>query len=180
VGLKILAETRIVAAGVTPENFSDLMLLADAKGCALLRERCVDHYVLNAREVRRHPSHERVRESAAILGELVDALLARPARRSRARGDEDADYDTIGVDLLRKTLDGRGLDVDGSREVLVRRLRSWDGRKGGGGGDGFGRGTNRGVIRVMGGRSEGEHYVGSLCFPTQHLIDFHPSSNKLS
>ena len=129
VGLKILAETKIIGAGITASNFSDLILYADARDCALLRERCVDYYVLNAREVRRHPSYARVRESAAILDELMEALLGRLIRRSRSSGDDDVDYETMGVNLLRRTLDGRGLDVDGSREMLVRRLRRWDGRR---------------------------------------------------
>ena len=128
-GLKILAETKIIGAGITPSNFSDLVLYADARDCALLRERCVDYYVLHAREVRRHPSYARVRESAAILDELMGALLSRPMRRSHPSGNDDVDYDTMGVNLLRRTLDGRGLDVDGSREMLVRRLRRWDGRR---------------------------------------------------
>ena len=139
VGLKLLAETKILEhPGISISNFSDLILYADAKNCALLKERAIEYYVVNARAIRCHPSYVRVRESAMILDELMDALLSRPIRRSVSTmssggggGDEDVDYDTMGVNLLRRTLNARRLDVDGSREMLIRRLvRSDDRRKG--------------------------------------------------
>ncbi|KAL3784573.1 hypothetical protein ACHAW5_009165 [Stephanodiscus triporus] len=123
VGLKILAETKIIEAGISISNFSDLILYADAKNCALLKERSIEFYVLNAKEVRRHPSYLRVKESASILDELMDALLSRPIRRSSSSGDDDVDYETMGVNLLRRKLDILGLDVDGSKEMLIQRLR---------------------------------------------------------
>jgi len=139
VGLKLLAETKILEhPGISISNFSDLILYADAKNCALLKERAIEYYVVNARAIRCHPSYVRVRESAMILDELMDALLSRPIRRSVSTmssggggGDEDVDYDTMGVNLLRRTLNARRLDVDGSREMLIRRLvRSDDRRRG--------------------------------------------------
>ena len=142
VGLKLLAETKILEhPGISISNFSDLILYADAKNCALLKERAIEYYVVNARAIRCHPSYVRVRESAMILDELMDALLSRPIRRSVSSlsssggggegGEEDVEYDTMGVNLLRRTLNARRLDVDGSREMLIRRLvRSDDRRKG--------------------------------------------------
>ena len=136
VGLKLLAETKILEhPGISISNFSDLILYADAKNCALLKERAIEYYVVNARAIRSHPSYVRVRESAMILDELMDALLSRPIRRSVSTmssaggGDEDVDYDTMGVNLLRRTLHTRGLDVDGSREMLIRRLVRYDDRR---------------------------------------------------
>jgi hypothetical protein len=128
VGLKILAETRIIERiGINARTFSDLILYADARDCALLKECCIDYYASHPREVRRQEDYGRVRESAGILDELMDALLSRPVLRRDADKD-DVDYETMGVNLLRRISDGRGLDVDGSREMLTRRLRRWDGR----------------------------------------------------
>jgi hypothetical protein len=49
--------------------------------------------------------------------------------RSFALGDDDVDYSSMGVNLLRSRLEDRGLDVDGSREMLIKRLEGWDGEK---------------------------------------------------
>ncbi|KAL7550854.1 hypothetical protein ACHAWF_014051 [Thalassiosira exigua] len=131
-GLKILAEARVAEHDVATASASDLILYADAKHCPLLKERAIDHFVSHAEEVKRHPTFEKVRESASVLDELLEALLDRRVLRSSRSVAEggDRDYDGMGVNLLRTLLDERGMDVDGSREMLVRRLRARDERVG--------------------------------------------------
>mmetsp|Transcript_4010 Transcript_4010/g.8900 ORF Transcript_4010/g.8900 Transcript_4010/m.8900 type:complete len:481 (-) Transcript_4010:188-1630(-) len=127
--LKILAETKVAEYEISIATASDLILYADAKNCPLLKERVVDYYVSHAKEVRAHPSFQKVKESASILDELMEAVLSKRILRSFSNSENDVEYDTMGVNLLRRKLDMRGLDVDGSREMLVQRLRDWDAKK---------------------------------------------------
>eukprot|EP00580_Thalassiosira_gravida_P017905 CAMPEP_0201662460 /NCGR_PEP_ID=MMETSP0494-20130426/4535_1 /ASSEMBLY_ACC=CAM_ASM_000839 /TAXON_ID=420259 /ORGANISM="Thalassiosira gravida, Strain GMp14c1" /LENGTH=485 /DNA_ID=CAMNT_0048140823 /DNA_START=70 /DNA_END=1527 /DNA_ORIENTATION=- len=131
VDLKILAETKVAESDVRISTASDLILYADAKDCPLLKERVVDYFVANAELIRKHPSFGKVKESASILDELMEAYVTKRILRSFSSGEEgdDVDYESMGVNLLRRKLDGRGLDVDGSREMLIQRLEVWDDRK---------------------------------------------------
>mmetsp|Transcript_19652 Transcript_19652/g.41203 ORF Transcript_19652/g.41203 Transcript_19652/m.41203 type:complete len:488 (-) Transcript_19652:577-2040(-) len=129
VNLKILAETKVAETDVRISTASDLILYADAKDCPLLKERVIDYFVANAELIRKHPSFGKVKESASILDELMEAYVTKRILRSFSSGEGDVDYDSMGVNLLRRKLDGRGLDVDGSRETLIQRLEVWDDRK---------------------------------------------------
>jgi len=123
VGLKILAETKVAETDVSIATASDLILYADAKNCPLLKERVVDFFVVHCQEIRKHPSFHKVKESARILDELMEAVVSKRALRSFPLGNDDHDYNSMRVNLLRRKLDARGLDVDGSREMLVQRLK---------------------------------------------------------
>jgi len=136
VPLKILAETRVAAREISVSNASSLILFADSKNCALLKERATDFFVQHAEEIRREKGWKEVQESASLLDELMEALLSKRILRSFSSSncggeeeDDDVDYGSMGVNLLRRKLDKRRLDVDGSREMLIERLERWDGRK---------------------------------------------------
>eukprot|EP00804_Cyclotella_cryptica_P015156 CCRYP_000713-RB/>CCRYP_000713-RB protein AED:0.39 eAED:0.31 QI:0/-1/0/1/-1/1/1/0/145 len=118
VGLKLLAESKVVQSEICIESASDLILYADAKDCALLKEKVMDYFVSYAEEIRRTPSFQRIEESAHVMVELMDALLSKRMLRSFALGEKDLEYSSMGVNLLRTKLEERGLDVDGSREVF--------------------------------------------------------------
>ena len=126
VGLKLLAESKVVQSDISIETASDLILYADAKDCALLKEKVVDYFVANAEHIRKTASFQNVKESNTILDELMEALLCKKVLRSFSLGEKDADYESMRVNLLRKILGVRGLDVDGSREMLIQRLIMWD------------------------------------------------------
>lgn len=128
VGLKILAETKVAESEISISNASDLILYADSHNCPLLKERVVDYFIVHAEEIRKHPSYQKIKESADILDELMEALINKRMLRSFSLGDNDVDYESMGVNLLRRKLDERGLDVDGSREMLIQRLVDWDNR----------------------------------------------------
>ena len=125
--LKILAETKVAnESEITIGNASDLILYADSKHCALLKERVLNYFVIHATEIRKHPSYEKVKESAHILDELMEAVVTKKILRAYTLGDNDVAYDVMSVNLLRTKLNERGLDLDGSREMLIRRLQVWD------------------------------------------------------
>lgn len=119
VDLKILAEVHVVQTLICIENASDLFLYADANNCALLKERVLHYFKDNAQEIRRHPSFQKVKESTDALDQLIEALTS-----SREYDDR-----RMSVDMLRRKLHERGLDVDGSREMLIQRLAKWEENK---------------------------------------------------
>lgn len=82
----------------------------------------IDFFVAHAEDVRKHPSFQKVKESASILDELLEALMSKRILRSFSTSDDDVDYESMGVNLLRRKLSERGMDIDGSREMLIRRL----------------------------------------------------------
>lgn len=129
VGLKLLAESKVVQTEISIESASDLILYADAKDCALLKEKAIDFFVANAEVIRATHSFQRIEESAHVMVELMDALLSKRMLRSFALGENDLEYTSMGVNLLRTKLEERGLDVDGSRETCIKRLEQWDCKK---------------------------------------------------
>jgi hypothetical protein len=115
--LKMLLEARIVE---TPELFcpdqaADLAILADAKNCAFLLERSLQLIVDNSSHVKQTEGWTRLQESPKLLSAAFDALVA-----NRNTGASSLDK---GVAILRKRAHDQGLDVDGSREDLMKRLK---------------------------------------------------------
>jgi hypothetical protein len=123
-GLKLLAEAELVDSGITVDTAADLMLLGDAKNCALLKEAAVDFFVENAKSVKASPGWAKILESAALLDELLDVVFINKKRPAPAdeSGDEGRDYKRMCVSTLRRKLEDKGLDVDGSREMLISRI----------------------------------------------------------
>ena len=104
--LKLYAESMLVENHLVVANAVDLLLLADAHTCALLKEAAIKLCAKNALQVSTLPSWATVMESPKLMADL---------RKSA----EDSSPD---VTTLRERLDAAGLDVDGSRETLVARL----------------------------------------------------------
>ena len=81
---------------------------------------------MHTQEIRSHPSFQKVKESTDIMDQLMEALTSSRTLRSWTLNEKDEDYEMMSVDLLRRKLYERELSMDGSREVLVRRLVKWD------------------------------------------------------
>jgi hypothetical protein len=133
VDLKILAEVHVVQGLIGIETASDLFLYADANNCALLKEQVLHYFKGHAHEIRQHPSFQKVRESTDALDQLME-VLTTTSSSSRVYDVDDGSHNiassSSSVDLLRRKLHERGLDVDGSREMLIQRLAKWDNKKG--------------------------------------------------
>ena len=126
VTLKLAAEACLVrSTEIDVANAMDLLLYADAKNCALLKEAVMDFIVENKLEV----LERGVSLRDAPGGLLADVLVAvaRGGRRSDgARGGNDEDerlLSTMAISDLRRRAYEKGLDVDGSREVLIASLK---------------------------------------------------------
>jgi len=109
---------------ISMENVMDHLHFADMKNCALLKEATMDFIVENKVEVL-----EKVSLNDAPGGLLADVLSA-VARGENARNGnavpsacEGDQYITMRVSELRSKADAKGLDVDGSREMLIAALK---------------------------------------------------------
>ena len=126
-GLKLAAESEMSAADITIENTAELILFADATNCAMLKEAAMEYFVANAQEVMASEGYKQVVESPAIMQEMVAAVVSGNRKRPADSADaNDRDYKRMRVPELRRKLDSKSLDVDGSKEMLVSRLEAAD------------------------------------------------------
>ena len=115
VGLKMEAEASLVTATtITFENAIDNLLHADSKNCALLKEEVMDFIAENSNEAENKLSFDDVPGSA-----MKDLLAAMNRAKSNASSNG---FKAMRVNDLRKLLHEKGLDVDGSREMMIARL----------------------------------------------------------
>ena len=120
VGLKLEAEAAYVNFTTnTFDNAIDNLLYADGKNCALLKETVMDFIAEHTNEAAERLSFDDVPGSA-----MKDLLVAigrgkggSPASSTNANG-----FSKMRVNTLRKMLHEKGLDVDGSREMMIARL----------------------------------------------------------
>lgn len=111
VQLKLVTQAEIVSSGlISVENAADLLVFADAHNCALLKEAAMDFFVSNRKDVMSTNGFSRLKESNQLLSELMDKALS-------------PDEDGMRVASLWRELNRLGLSMDGSRQMLGRRLR---------------------------------------------------------
>jgi len=124
VHLKLEAEaTYVESTEITMDNMMDNLLFADSKNLALLKEAVMDYIVKHKTTIIGKVSFSNV------PGDLVTDVLAAMARGEEQTGeddDESAKYVKMRVGTLRKMLDEKGLDVDGSRESMIALLKEND------------------------------------------------------
>lgn len=115
--LKIVTQSEMVHHGfISKERCADLLLLANSLNCSLLMEATKDFFAANSKAVMSTEGFARVKESNELLVELIERIATNKTY-------DDADHEMSVADLLRE-LDKRGLDIDGSRETLAKRLRT--------------------------------------------------------
>ena len=129
-GLKLAAEIELATSGLSKRTAADLVLFADAKSCALLKESAIDFIIENYDAVTATEGYSRVKESSDILVEIMSAMsssLSSKKRKAPSNDDGSAtNYKEMKVAMLRRKLDEKGLDIDGSKEMLITRLESAD------------------------------------------------------
>ena len=124
VHLKLEAEASLVEGTTfTIENVMELLLYAESKNLALLKEAAMDYIVENKTEVIAKLSF------ANAPGTLITDVLAAMSRGERvvAGGVDviggDSQYNALRISELRKRAHEKGLNVDGSREMLIAALK---------------------------------------------------------
>ena len=125
-GLKIFAEAELASAEISTDSVAELILFADATNCALLKEAAMDKFVDDIEGVMASDGYDQVKESPAILAEMMAAMVSANKKRPPSDGGDDGDdkdYKRMRVATLREKLEAKGLDIDGSKDMLVSRLK---------------------------------------------------------
>ena len=91
-GLKLAVEAEMAAAGITTENAAELILFADATNCAMLKETAMEFFVENKEAVMASEGFAQVKESPAVLTELIAAMPCGSKKRP-ASSDADGERD---------------------------------------------------------------------------------------
>ena len=118
VNLKLEAEAHYVKSTTfSMDNIMDNLLYADSKNLALLKEAVMDYILANKGNIIGKVSFN------DFPGHLVTDLLAAVARGEQSGDGDSKDYNKMRVGKLRKMLDDKGLDVDGSREAMIALLK---------------------------------------------------------
>jgi hypothetical protein len=123
IGLKHYVESVMVEMFLDEKSAADMLLLGDSHTCAQLKEAAIKIFKNQADVVMNTEGWKRFKESSALLEELL-AVLATTTKQQSGAGTTDDDPAGQGVAELRNQLLKRGLDVDGSREMLVKRLKA--------------------------------------------------------
>mmetsp|Transcript_16833 Transcript_16833/g.36582 ORF Transcript_16833/g.36582 Transcript_16833/m.36582 type:complete len:98 (+) Transcript_16833:975-1268(+) len=92
----------------------------------MLKEAAMDFFVENSEAVMESAGYAMVKESPDLLNELLAAALVGSKKRVARSEPGDREYKRMRVSTLRQQLDDKGLDVDGSKEMLISRLEEAD------------------------------------------------------
>ena len=104
-----------ISETITFDNAIDNLLYADATNCALLKETVLDFIAENGSEASKKLSFEHV------PGNVIPYLLAALTKGKQKENDAN-DFSMMRISDLRKMLAEKGLDIDGSREMMIARL----------------------------------------------------------
>ena len=132
--LQLYVESFLVDEFVTPTNAASMFLLGDTYHCALLKEAALKSYIADPTSFRDSDtttrSWSKIEESSRLLKELLiytsNKLVAprNPATTTTAVTSLTVTA-TMDVGSLREHLEDANLPLDGSREMLISRLRDY-------------------------------------------------------
>lgn len=112
--LKLHVESVIVDKFLDETNAAELLMFAESHSCALLKEYAIDLCLSEPTKVRASEAWAMVEDSPTLLSDLLTQSSAQN------QGDQERVAD------LRNRIFKQGLDVDGSRRMLVKRLEDND------------------------------------------------------
>jgi hypothetical protein len=123
INLKLEAESSfVVGATFTIENVVELLLYADSKNLALLKEAAMDYMMENRDEVLEKLSFTDV--PGTLMRDLLAATARGEVRNNGPNVHVDNHYNALRISELRKMAHEKGLNVDGSREMLIAALKT--------------------------------------------------------
>jgi BTB/POZ domain len=117
INLKQYVESVMVEKFLDQKSAADMLLLGDSHTCAQLKEAAMKIFKNQADAVMDTDGWKRVVESNALMAELFSA-----SHRKQSNQADDTEGQSVAE--LRDRLLKRGRDVDGSREMLVKRLKA--------------------------------------------------------
>ncbi|KAL3936347.1 MAG: hypothetical protein SGARI_002595 [Bacillariaceae sp.] len=122
IDLKLLCESVLTYKFLCIDNAADLLVFADSNCCPLLREAALKLGAAHRSEFAESDGFESVRKSADLLAEVFTTTV--PANDSEK---DTKDPEKMSVLALREKLEEYKLDLDGTRAMLVERLKEHDG-----------------------------------------------------
>ena len=118
-GLKMIAESTLVSKRVVDiSNVADYIFFADAKTCPLLKEYAISYFIAHSKDILKSKYLAKLKESGDLMEEIMSAMADGMDRNAAADTVE-----SMSVNELRIKLDGFGLDMDGSKDILISRLK---------------------------------------------------------
>ena len=121
INLKLEAEAYVVKGiTFTIENVKELLIYAESNNLALLKEVAMDYIVENKANVIEKLSFTDA--PGTLLNDMLAACVRSETKDGTARRSEN-DFSFMRVSLLRRKAYERGLNVDGSREMLIAALK---------------------------------------------------------
>lgn len=115
-GLKVAVELGIVQKQLmTVDNVSEWLIFAEAKTCPLLKEHATSYILARASDVMKSEHSKELKESPELMEHLF---------KSQINNDDCfSEYEKMSVSELRDKLIDYGEDIDGSKEMLIERLK---------------------------------------------------------
>ena len=121
IGFKLAVESMLVEnRPMTVDNVIEWLLFADAMTCPLLMEHATSYFVARAADVIKSESYEQLKESPKLMDHVTRHMATKGCLCF------NGGYGVMSVVKLREELISRDLDVDGSKETLIERLKSSD------------------------------------------------------
>jgi len=123
VHLKLYAESVLVDKFLSVETTSELFSIAVSYSCAYLQEAASNMFLKNAKDVRESKGWSEMKESKELLLEMLGSISSSK-NEFELYEDFNNNIEEFTVTLLREELAYAGLELDGTRETLVKRLNS--------------------------------------------------------
>lgn len=114
VHIKFYAESIIVDRFLNAKTAAEWLIFADSHSCPLLKEAAINLFIADTKTVKSAEAWSKVKESPQLVLELLDSIT----------NDCSEEIDRIDVGDLRKILQEANLEFDGSRKVLVERVKT--------------------------------------------------------
>lgn len=104
----------------TTEAHIAMLLLSESHSCALLREESVKASVTHLAEASMLPEWSKIMESETLVREIMGNVGRYACCISQNNADSD---DRLSIIDLYKKMEAKGLSLDGTRKMLLKRLR---------------------------------------------------------
>uniref|UniRef100_A0A7S1Z1H3 BTB domain-containing protein n=1 Tax=Trieres chinensis TaxID=1514140 RepID=A0A7S1Z1H3_TRICV len=119
--LKRLSEFHLAQNSLDVDSAVELLLLADGHSCALLKEAAIRVVVANPKKMKSCSGWDELKASPSLMVEIAEVALFR---ESPTEGGGSDDVECMNIETLWKNLGDAGLSVDGTREMLIERLKN--------------------------------------------------------
>lgn len=118
-GLKLLAESTLAYKFLSVNNWADLVVFAHSHYCPLLNEQCMQVFISNKESYIESEGWGVIEQSPGLACELLKFV----STTEKMIAWDKSKVETFDVATLLMRLEEAGLDLDGSREILIDRLK---------------------------------------------------------